>query len=224
MDYKNFVIFEDNEIILVNKPSGLLSIPDGYNPTLPCLKNQLSSSYGRIWTVHRLDKLTSGIILFAKNKEAHRNLNIQFTEHKISKNYRALSHGFPIWKEIFLDCPLKINGDRHHRTIADLKFGKKAATKLIVLKKCDQFCYLDIFPTTGLTHQIRSHSALLGLPIIGDRLYWQQCSLNNKNMRQYPYKYDNMMLHSFSICFNHPKNNEKVTFCAPLPDYFNFFI
>jgi RluA family pseudouridine synthase len=220
MDSTYQIIYEDDSIAVINKPSGLLSIPDGYNPALPCLMNELAHRYGRIWVVHRLDKLTSGIIIFAKSEQAHRNLNKQFSEHRITKNYRAIAHGSPIWQEKSIGIPLKVNGDRRHRTVPDSKGGKSARTMVNVIQKNQYSCYLDIFPASGLTHQIRAHLSCIGHPIVGDRLYWRLCSPDKRKIYQYPFKYDFMRLHAYSITFFHPEEGSEISFKCDPPAYF----
>ena len=221
MNFKDFILFEDDSIIVLNKPAGWLSIPGGYASDAPCLKLVLAQEFGQIWAVHRLDKLTSGVILFAKNENAHRNLNSQFSNRIPAKNYRAISHGFPIWQEKIIRIPLRVNGDRHHRTIPDIPQGKPAETKVRVLEQNELFCKLDVFPKTGLTHQIRAHLAACGLPVAGDHLYWRAGRSFIKNSYEYPFKDENMCLHAFSITLQHPLTHQPVQFAAPEPDYFS---
>jgi RluA family pseudouridine synthase len=223
MNIKDFVLFEDKDIIVLNKPAGWLSIPDGYSPTLPCLKYALAQEFGRIWVVHRLDKLTSGVILFAKNEDAHRNLNGQFNRHIISKNYRAIAHGYPIWNEKVIQIPLHVDGDRHHRTIADQARGKPAQTHVILQHKNEQYCFLDIFPKTGLTHQIRAHLASCGIPVVGDRLYWRAGQIDRKHSFEYPFSFGHMYLHAYSLKVQHPLDHKSMQFFAPEPPYFKRF-
>lgn len=224
MNFKEFVVFEDDSIIVLNKPAGWLSIPGGYATDEPCLKQVLAREYGQIWTVHRLDKLTSGVILFAKNEIAHRILNEQFSQRLIDKNYRAISHGFPVWEEKTIHISLRVNGDRQHRTIPDTIGGKPAQTRVILRRHTEHFCRLEVFPKTGLTHQIRAHLAACGLPVVGDRLYWRAGRLNTKNRYEYPYAYENLYLHAYSLTIQHPLSDEPQRFIAPEPRYFTDFL
>lgn len=223
MDIHGIVLYEDNDLIIVNKPGGLLSIQDGYNATLPYLKKLLDDHYGRVWTVHRLDKKTSGVMVFARNPSVHRDLNIQFSTRKISKEYIALVHGYPYWDQKEICVPLKPNGDRHHRTVPDRKHGKKAHTTFSILERYELSCRMLVTPKTGLTHQIRAHAAYLGFPVIGDPLYWRLGSINPANTYKYPFPFANLYLHAQSISFKHPVNNTALTFEAPLPEHFNHY-
>lgn len=208
------VLFEDDNVIVLNKPQGLLAIEDGYQPELPNLRSLLKDRYGQIWTVHRLDKDTSGVIIFAKNSESHKFLNAQFSSRLVKKEYHAVAQGFPPWVEKTISYPLKTNGDRKHRTVIDLQNGKLAKTLLRVIGKNDFQSYLDIFPATGYTHQIRAHCAGIGLPILGDRLYFRGCDFGNS------FETDHLFLHAYAIKVSLKPNEELQQFMATLPQYF----
>jgi len=211
------LIYSDPEILVVNKPSGLRTIPDGYDPALPCLKELLSTEYGKVWVVHRLDKDTSGVILFARTTSAHRNLNGQFENHS-RKIYFALVHGFPCWNQKSVNFPLRKDGDRNHRTVRDLKSGKPAQTEIYVLKRFMNYALLALEIKTGVTHQIRAHLACLGFPIIGDTLYsfysnWDPSPIQPSGSAP-------LLLHAFSIDFDYPTTTERTHIEALLPSYF----
>lgn len=211
------VIYQDDAILAVHKPAGLLTIQDGYDATLPCLKNILQAEFGDIWTVHRLDKETSGVVLFARSSDAHKNLNIQFDARQVHKTYHALITGHPTWNEVIIDSRLKVNGDRKHRTIVDPENGKPAVTRVTVNVQFLQNTLVIARPDTGYTHQIRSHLASIGHPIIGDKLY--HSLLDNSPAADAP----RLMLHAFEIEFRHPKTHMLLKFNTPYPgDFANF--
>ncbi len=207
------ILFQDESIIAVNKPSGLLTIRDGYNPDLPTVKSLLELDFGRCWIVHRLDKETSGILLVARNEAAHRSLNLAFENHQIRKIYHALIFGFPLNKEFIIDFPLRIDGDRRHRTIVDYDQGKPAKSKITIINIFQDCCLAEIRPETGYTHQIRSHLASIGHPILGDRLYKK----TNTNPSEVIAR---TALHAYEITFIHPSTHSHVKLSAPYPDDF----
>jgi RluA family pseudouridine synthase len=219
------VLYSDSALLVVNKPAGLSTLPDGYNPTLPYVRNLLEKQYGRLWIVHRLDKETSGILLLARSPEAHRSLNTQFEERTVIKIYHALVTGVPEWQEKTVDLPLRSNGDRQHRTVVDLKIGKPAVTRLMVLENFEQHCLLEAIPATGRTHQIRAHLSAIGLFILGDHLYTPKTfPFTKAEHGQYPVDQDplialikNMALHAMRIEFTHPVSGERIKFTAPYP-------
>jgi len=213
----SMIIYEDNEILAVNKPPGFLSIQDGYHPDLPNLKRILDSRFGKVWTVHRLDKETSGIIIFSKNASSHRFLNQQFSNRKIKKTYHAFLNGYPP-SEFTINMPLKINGDRKHRTIVDYNKGHEALTEVKIIQYFNNYCFAEIYPHTGYTHQIRAHLFAMGFSLIGDTLY-----VSRSDAHKFPIL--RTALHAFSISFLHPINKEMMTLTAPYPeDFSNLFI
>lgn len=212
------VVFEDENVIILNKPCGLLSIEDGFQPNLPNLRSMLKNEFGNIWAVHRLDKETSGIILFAKNAEAHRYMNSQFSDRRINKTYLAIVQGFPLWNEKKIELPLRVNGDRKHRTIIDSINGKKALTSIELVEKWATFSLFRIVPATGYTHQIRAHCASIGLPIAGDRQYFWGCEIRaNKKITR-------LFLHAQSLEISLSYKDNPHFFSVPLPDEFHDFI
>ncbi len=208
------VLFSDTSLLVVNKPAGLSTLPDGYNPTLPHVKSLLERGFGRLWIVHRLDKDTSGVLLLARSAEAHRALNTQFEQHHVIKRYHALVVGNPAWQEKSVGLPLRPNGDRRHRTVVDLQAGKPALTHLAVLERFDRHCLVEAVPETGRTHQIRAHLAALGLSIVGDRLYGGRPARLEFDIYWKP---GGMGLHARSLEIEHPITGEKLRFEAPYP-------
>ena len=212
------VVFEDENVIIFNKPGGLLSIEDGFQPDLPNLRSMLKKEYGRIWAVHRLDKDTSGIILFAKNAETHRYLNGQFSDRMTSKAYQAVVHGFPIWSEKHVELSLKTNGDRKHRTIIDPLNGKKASSSIKLLNKLAAFSLFRIEPASGYTHQIRAHCAAIGFPIVGDHLYLRGCQIGAG------ITINRILLHAMSLEISLAFGEKTRIFTVSPPVYFQDFL
>ncbi len=212
------IIYQDEYIIAINKPSGMLSIPDGYTIDLPNLQSLLKNEFGPVWTVHRLDKDTSGAILFARSSSVHREMSLLFEHRKVEKNYRAMVHGNEVDAQFVVDQPLRVNGDRRHRTVIDPINGKPAQTDVILLKQFDSTAIIDALPRTGYTHQIRAHLAHHGNPIVNDVLYGGKSSSLPKSIPT-----DRLMLHALKISFIHPFSGQYTEITAPLSTEFAGF-
>ena len=195
------IIYEDDYLLIVNKPAGMLSVPG---------KETADSVYSRIrhlypdatgpLVVHRLDMATSGLLLIAKTKEVHQNLQAQFSNRSIKKRYTALLEGIVSDEEGTIDLPLCLNPLYRPHQIVDKEHGKPAITRYRVLARTESQTLVAFYPLTGRTHQLRVHSAhSLGLhcPIKGDELYGS--------------KADRLYLHAESLEFTHPVSKEKVT-------------
>lgn len=204
------VLWSDESLVVINKPPGLLTLPDGYDPTLPHISQLLEAKFGRLWIVHRLDKDTSGLLVLARTAEAHRILNTAFETRQVTKVYHALVAGSPEWDERRVCLPLRVNGDRQHRTIVDARKGKPAITNLRVLERFSQWALIEASPETGRTHQIRAHLAVAGFPILGDALYGGDEEQLIKRAA----------LHACSLAFPHPVTGEGISFQAPYPEDF----
>lgn len=213
------IVYEDSDIIVVNKPKGMVVHPANGNPDgtlvnaiMNICKDSLSGIGGEIrpGIVHRIDKDTSGLLIVAKNDKAHINLSEQIKNREITKKYVALVRG--IIKENFATIDMPIGrSDKDRKKMAVRKDGKKAVTHFDVIERFDGFTYLDIKIDTGRTHQIRVHMAEIGYPIVGDMVY-----SNGKN----PFGVEGQMLHAKSLDFKHPITGEQMHLEAPLPEYF----
>jgi RluA family pseudouridine synthase len=197
---------------VINKPAGLRSLPDGYDPARPHVRLLLEPHYGHLWMVHRLDKETSGVLVLARSAEAHRALNTMFERHQVRKWYHAIAAGCPEWNEQSVRLPLRPNGDRRHRTVVDHSRGKPAVTHLCLLQRFSSASLIEAQPETGRTHQIRAHLAVLGLPLLGDALYGAPA------MPELPL--DTLALHAFALELIHPESGQLVRFEAPYPPAF----
>lgn len=209
MDWAKLVVWQDESLLAVNKPAGLLSLPDGYDAQAPHLRSVLEPLFGRLWTVHRLDRETSGIAVLARSAAAHRVLNTQFEQRRVTKIYHALVAGTPDWEKITVDLPLRVNVGHRHRTVVDAQKGKAAVTHFRRLKQMAGCCLVEARPATGRTHQIRAHLAALGLWIVGDALYGPTPNLLEGRART--------LLHACSLELAHPVTGENLLLEAAYP-------
>jgi RluA family pseudouridine synthase len=214
MDLAQNILHIDADLLAINKPSGMLSLPDGYNPEAPHLRTLFEPLYGRLWIVHRLDRETSGVVLLARNANTHRSLNTQFEQHTIRKTYHALVLGSPPWEELTTRQPLHTNVGKRHRTIVDPQLGKPAVTHLRVLERFESWALIEAVPETGRTHQIRAHLYALGLPIAGDALYSTGARL--RTILGGP-QLERLGLHAWLLEFTHPTSGERLALHAPYP-------
>ena len=204
------ILHIDEHLLVLDKPAGLPVLPDGWEKDAPYLVGMLEAEYGRIWIVHRLDKVTSGVILFARTAEAHRSLNIQFEKRQITKVYHALAEGNPRWEEHTARHPLHANVGHKHRTVVDNRDGKPSVTNFRVLERFEGFCLLEAIPGTGRTHQVRVHAAELGHPLLADVLYGSRFDLGLARPA----------LHARSLAFTHPASLEPMQFETDYPEDF----
>ena len=163
------IIRETEDFVAVNKPAGLLSIPDREGDEVS-LKKILRDNYGEIYTVHRIDKNTSGIIVFAKNEEAHKFLSQSFEERTVEKYYMGIVKGTPREKEKTIDAPIAQNNVKSSMMIIH-KRGKPSVTDYKVVEEFGKYSLLQFRIYTGRTHQIRVHMQYAGYPIVCDELY-----------------------------------------------------
>ena len=224
MDYS--VIFADDDFIVLNKRSGILIAADRYNEDATRLDLLAQEEFGKLYAVHRIDKDTSGLILYARTLEAQRNLSMQFEKREVSKTYHALVYGHPLWETLDVNLPLLPDGDSRHRTVANKKAGKPSFTSFRLIGNCGPYSWIEAKPKNGRTHQIRVHLAENGLSIVCDPLY----SSSQKPVRLSEIKkkwngdeyeerplLSRLALHAYKIELAHPKTGEKINFTAPYP-------
>jgi RluA family pseudouridine synthase len=165
------ILYQDDFFLAVDKPAGIATVPGGWQADTPSLAKTLEREFGRVWTVHRLDKDTSGVILFARTAEAHRTLSLLFETRLVHKVYHAIITGNPKWAEHTARHPLRFDVGHSHRTVVDHAKGKPSETTFRVLERFNGCCLLEAIPATGRTHQVRVHAYALGFPLLGDTLY-----------------------------------------------------
>ncbi|WP_418222524.1 RluA family pseudouridine synthase [Clostridium isatidis] len=213
------IIYEDKDIIVVNKPQGMVvhPAPGNYNGTLVngllyhC--KDLSKINGEIrpGIVHRIDKNTSGILVVAKNDEAHKNLAQQFKEHSIKREYYALVEGKFSNNEGTIDKPVGRN-KKDRLKMGVIGDGKRAVTHYVVLEQYNNnLSLIKCMLETGRTHQIRVHMASINHPLVGDTVY---------GSKKQKYKLQGQVLHAKTLGFIHPISKEYMEFTSDLPDYF----
>ena len=217
------VVYEDNDIIVVNKPKGMVVHPANGNPDgtlvnaiMAICKDSLSGIGGEIrpGIVHRLDKDTSGLLVVAKNDKAHINMSEQIKDRKVKKTYIALVRGQVAENEATINMPIG-RSTKDRKKMAVTKDGKEAVTHFKVLGRYatenGSYTLLEIKIDTGRTHQIRVHMAQIGYPIIGDEIY-----SNGKN----EFKVKGQCLHALKLEFKHPISEKEMKLEAPIPKYF----
>ena len=213
------VVYEDSDIIVVNKPKGMVVHPANGNPdgtlvnaVMALCKGSLSGIGGEIrpGIVHRLDKDTSGLLIVAKNDLAHINMSKQIKDREVKKIYIALVKGNIGENEATINMPIG-RSTKDRKKMAVRKDGKEAITHFKVLKRYEKYTLLEIKIDTGRTHQIRVHMAEIGHPVVGDMVY-----SSGKN----EFGVEGQMLHAKSLDFKHPITGKAMHLEAELPQYF----
>jgi RluA family pseudouridine synthase len=209
------VLHLDQGIVVIDKPAGLPVLPEGWEPDAPYLVKLLEQQFRdpaddaakALWVVHRLDKGTSGVMVFARTAEAHRDLNRQFELHEARKIYHAVLEGLPDWDEKVARHPLRVNVGHKHRTAVDPRHGKPSETIFRVLKRFRAHVLVEVELTTGRTHQVRAHAYAIGHPLLGDALYGAQPG----DIIARP------ALHAYQLTLRNPSNGNVESYTAPYP-------
>ncbi|MGV8950327.1 MAG: RluA family pseudouridine synthase [Cypionkella sp.] len=201
------ILFEDDQIIVVNKPAGLLSVPGKLEGRSDCLSSRLQSAYWDALLVHRLDCDTSGVMIFARTKQAQGFLGQEFEKRRAKKTYLAKVWGNLTPDQGHIDLPLCTDWPNRPRQMVDHENGRAAQTDWQVLGRDEVGTRVRLFPLTGRSHQLRVHMLAQGCPILGDPIYATGAA------RDFP----RLMLHAETLSLHHPATGEWVSFAAPCP-------
>ncbi|MCF4099124.1 pseudouridine synthase [Maritalea mediterranea] len=202
------VVFEDDEMLVVDKPSGLLTVPGKAEHLWDCLEFRAKQYCPDARIIHRLDMDTSGIVILAKNATAHRHIGLQFERRHTSKIYQALAWGQAAQDEGLIDLPLRCDWPNRPLQLIDFARGKAAQTRYKLLKQSDHTCRFDLFPITGRSHQLRVHLLALGHPILGDSFYappFVQAASSR------------LCLHARFLEIHHPIGGKRISFVSEVP-------
>ncbi len=202
------ILHHDDDLIFVNKPAGLLSVPGKALEHRDCLEHRMAAQVPGALLVHRLDMDTSGIIVFAANRKAQRHLGLQFERRHLSKTYRARVQG-----RVGKDCgviDLPLTSDWPNRPLQKVchETGRPSQTDFRVLERGDEHTDVELVALTGRTHQLRVHLCAIGHPILGDRFYAPSLVQDRA---------DRLMLHALSLSLRHPTGGREITVTAPMP-------
>lgn len=202
------LIYRDDDLLVLNKPSGLLHVPGRHPALSDCLQARVRETYPQASTVHRLDKDTSGVVVMALNKAAHAHVAAQFEAKTALKVYMARVWGVIDGEAGQIDLPLSDDRDHMPRQRVDHEGGKPAQTRWEVIAREDHVTRVRLFPLTGRTHQLRVHLMALGYPLLGDELYAPEAALK---------AVDRLQLHAESLTIRHPADSRERCFLAPCP-------
>ncbi|SLN27567.1 Ribosomal large subunit pseudouridine synthase A [Roseovarius albus] len=201
------VLHEDYEILAVNKPAGLLSVPGRGEHLADCLLTRVQEAFPTALLVHRLDRDTSGVMVFGLTPHAQRSLSMQFETRKTKKTYVARVAGKIEEKTGTVDLPLIVDWENRPRQMVCHETGKEAITDWRVLKTAQDETRVRLLPQTGRSHQLRVHMLALGHPILGDPLYAEGAAADHERM----------MLHAQELRVNHPESGRGMSFRAKVP-------
>ncbi len=218
------ILYEDNDLLIVNKPKGMVVHPAPGHPDSTLVnavmyhcKDSLSGINGEIrpGIVHRIDQDTTGSLIVCKNDNAHIKIAEQIKVHSINRIYRGIVIGHPAEEEGLIHAPIGRNPNDRKKMAINEKNGKDAITHYRLLKRFKDYSYMEFKLETGRTHQIRVHMASIGHPLLGDILY---------GPKKCPYKLQGQTLHAAVIGFVHPTSGEYLEVEAPLPEYFKHLL
>ncbi len=225
MIYDPEILFIDQDIILVNKPAGYLSIPDRFDPLKPNVIGYLKKQYAEVFILHRLDRETSGIMIFARNAEAHKILSQDFEKHTLRKTYLALIEGYIREESGKIDKPIAESKASGGLMIISQK-GKQSITLFNTIKRYKKYSLVEADILTGRMHQIRVHFKSIGHPLAIDAIYGNKDKLYISDIKQKGLTHSKFeaekpimtrsTLHAFALEFKHPVSSEEMRIEAPL--------
>jgi len=219
------ILHEDDDLIIIDKPAPFLTIPDRYDPTIPSLKGSLSLKREQVFINHRLDKETSGLILFTKNEAAHKAMSLAFENREIDKFYKALVHNEPAEEVGLIDLPIGQAVGRGKGMKIDPR-GKSSQTKYRILKAWGDYALVEINLLTGRQHQIRVHMKAINCPVVADSLYgydrgFYLSDIKRKFKRSGDKQEQPLLnrvgLHAHRLRLVHPSTGETLEFNSDLP-------
>lgn len=201
-------IFADNRMIVFEKPTGLLSVPGIGPQKADCLAARAEAAFPGTRIVHRLDRDTSGLIVLARDAEAHRELSRQFQDREVDKTYEAVVAGNVAIDEGTIDAPIRKDMDNPPRQLIDDVHGRPSVTRWVVIERLSDRTRLQLHPLTGRSHQLRLHLLSIGHPILGDDLYAPD-DVRNAAPR--------LLLHATMLGLSHPTSGQSMIFESPCP-------
>ena len=219
------ILFEDEDILVVNKPKGMVVHPAAghytgtlVNAVMEHCKENLSGINGvlRPGIVHRIDRDTTGSVIICKNDYAHSRIAAQLKEHSVVRRYHAICYGVLTEDEKTICAPIGRHPTDRKKMAVNEKNGKAAVTHIKVLRRFTNYTYIECRLETGRTHQIRVHMASIGHPLLGDEVYAAG--------RKSPFKLEGQCLHARILGFEHPRTGTYIETDAPLPEYFQHLL
>ncbi len=197
------ILHFDDDILVLNKPSGLLSVPGKDPENFDCVEHRSRKQFVQARIVHRLDMATSGLMVMALNASAHRHLGLQFERRHVKKEYLARVGGNVRWPKGVISLPMRCDWPNRPVQMVDYQHGRQAETTFEVISRDGETSLLRLFPETGRSHQLRLHLAELGHPILGDSFYADD-KFWKKSAR--------LLLHACRISFHHPCGGRMMMF------------
>jgi tRNA pseudouridine32 synthase/23S rRNA pseudouridine746 synthase len=202
------ILFQDTDIIIVDKDPDLLSVPGRGPDKLDSVHHRLTLQFDEVHIVHRLDMATSGIMVFARHKEALRHIQQQFQNRQTDKSYQAIIAGRLTPIKGAINLPMRCDWPNRPKQMVCYEFGKKSLTRWRVMEHYEHSTRVELIPITGRSHQLRIHCNAMGHPILGDNLYGTAESQAAN---------EHLCLHAQSLTLTHPSTLERLTFISPAP-------